>query len=243
MRALWSFYVILTSADREKAKIAKSQQLAEDCRTNRCRDTRISYPSSSFVHFSQNKKPRQTSKALLYRATYFAPQAQQSIPLQKMPPQRTETPAALQSTLLQKTSSPPIETPQSIPSRSPLQHLFPCSANIPQATPSPSPLRDLTRLLRKIQDKDEITLSIGIFPLLHCQPNGEYRPYAQGFRLGLALYVDVFNLYTLLNERWVSSGAIDGMFAELAVLLLGVQLMSSEKAFIHLCKLKQNGLV
>ena len=59
----------------------------------------------------------------------------------------------------------------------------------------------------------------------------------------MALYVDVFNLYTLLDERWVNSAAIDGVLAELAVLSSGVQLISSEKAFIHLCKLKQNGLV
>ena len=47
----------------------------------------------------------------------------------------------------------------------------------------------------------------------------------------------------LLDKRWVSSGAIDGVLAELAVLSPGMQLMSSENAFIHLCKLKQNGLV
>ena len=41
-----------------------------------------------------------------------------------------------------------------------------------------------------------VALTIGAFPLLHRQPNGEYRPFATSFRLGMALYVDVFNLYT-----------------------------------------------
>ena len=103
--------------------------------------------------------------------------------------------------------------------------------------------RDLTLLLHKIQNKDEIALIISTFPLLHCQPNGEYRPFAKSLRLGMALYVDVLNLYTLLDELWVSLGAIDGVLAELAVLSPAVQSMSSEKTFIHLCKLLQNGSV
>lgn len=60
-----------------------------------------------------------------------------------------------------------------------------------------------------------------------------------GFRLGMALYVDLYNLSTLLDGQWLTSGAIDGVLAEMAVLSEGVQLMSSEKAFYHLCKLKR----
>lgn len=36
----------------------------------------------------------------------------------------------------------------------------------------------------------------------------------------MPLYIDVSNLYTLLDQRWLWSGAIDGVLAELAVLLL-----------------------
>ena len=101
----------------------------------------------------------------------------------------------------------------------------------------------LDRLICKIQDKDEIALAIGAFPLLHSQLNGEYCPVARGFQLGMALYVDLFALCSLMDRQWLSSGAIDGVLAELAVVLPGVQLMSSEKAFCHYCKLKQKTTV
>ena len=104
------------------------------------------------------------------------------------------------------------------------------------------PCGDLTQLLCKTRNKDSIALAIGTFPLLHCQPNGNYRPFATGFRLGMALYIDVSNLYTLLDQRWLCSGAIDDVLAELALLLLRVQLMSSKKVFVDLCKSKQNEL-
>lgn len=95
------------------------------------------------------------------------------------------------------------------------------------------PRESLTQLLSKIQSKDSIALAISTFPLLHHQPNGEYRPFAKGFRCGMALYVDVYTLYTFMDRQWLSSGAIDGALAELAVLSPGVQLMSSEKAYYH----------
>lgn len=101
----------------------------------------------------------------------------------------------------------------------------------------------LNQLFRKIQNNDEIALAIGAFPLLHRQSDGEYRPFAKGFRRGMALYVDMYTLCTLLDRQWLSSGAIDGVLAKLAELSPGVQLMSSEKAYLHFCKLRINDTV
>lgn len=101
----------------------------------------------------------------------------------------------------------------------------------------------LVTLKHQLQSKNNVALVIGSFPLLHRQVNGKYEPYARSFRLGLHIYVDLFNLATLLNGQWLSSFAIDGILAELAVLSPGVQLMSSENTFLHYCKLKQNKLV
>lgn len=59
----------------------------------------------------------------------------------------------------------------------------------------------------------------------------------------MALYVDMYTLCTLLDHQWLSSGAIDGVLAELAELSPGVQLMSSEKAYLHFCNLRINDTV
>ena len=103
--------------------------------------------------------------------------------------------------------------------------------------------RELTHLFRKIRQRDEVALAIGAFLVLHCQPDGEYCLFAKGFRLGMALFVDVFGLYSLLDREWLSAGAINSVLAELAVLSPRVQLMSSEKAYYHYCKLKQKQTV
>lgn len=52
----------------------------------------------------------------------------------------------------------------------------------------------------------------------------------------MTLYIYMLNLYTLLDRQWLSSRTIDKIFAELAVLLLGIKLISFEKVFYHLCK-------
>lgn len=59
----------------------------------------------------------------------------------------------------------------------------------------------------------------------------------------MALYVDIYILCTLLDCQWLSLGAIDGVLAELAELSLGVQLILSEKAYLHFYKLTINDKV
>ena len=59
----------------------------------------------------------------------------------------------------------------------------------------------------------------------------------------MVLYVDMYTLCTLLDPQWLSSGAIDGVLAELAELSPEVQLMLSEKAYLHFCKLRINDTV
>lgn len=49
--------------------------------------------------------------------------------------------------------------------------------------------------------------------------------------------VGLFSLMTLLNSVWLSSSAIDGVLAELVILMPGVQLMSSKRAFCQFCKI------
>lgn len=44
--------------------------------------------------------------------------------------------------------------------------------------------RLLNQLFCKIQNNDKIALAIGTFPLLHCQPNSEYRLFAKSFDVG-----------------------------------------------------------
>lgn len=102
------------------------------------------------------------------------------------------------------------------------------------------PDEELAHLKCKLQERDEIALAIGKFPLLHRQSNGEYAPYAEGFRLGMNLHVDIFALMSLLDNAWLEANAIDGVIAELAVLSSGVQLMSSEMAFYVMCKLERD---
>lgn len=99
---------------------------------------------------------------------------------------------------------------------------------------------NLRKLKRKLQADDEIALAIGSFPLLHCQSNGEYAPYAEGCRLGINFHLDLSTLMTFLDNGWLSSSAIGGTLTKLAEFSPGVQLMSSEKVFYHLCKLRQN---
>ena len=63
-----------------------------------------------------------------------------------------------------------------------------------------SPKR-LHQLFCKIRNNDKIALAISAFPLLHRQPDGEYCPFAKGFRCGMALYVDMYTLCTLLDHQ------------------------------------------
>ena len=41
--------------------------------------------------------------------------------------------------------------------------------------------RHFSQLFRKIYNNDKIALIIGIFSLLYCQPDGEYRPFIKEF--------------------------------------------------------------
>lgn len=53
----------------------------------------------------------------------------------------------------------------------------------------------------------------------------------------MALCIDIFNPNTLLDRKYLSLRVIDEVFAELAMLLLGVQLVLFEKRFYYLYKL------
>lgn len=59
----------------------------------------------------------------------------------------------------------------------------------------------------------------------------------------MALYIDIYTLCTFFDYQWLSSGAINDILAELAELLPGVQLLLSEKAYFHFCKLRINNRV
>lgn len=54
------------------------------------------------------------------------------------------------------------------------------------------------------------------------------------------LCLGLFNSLTFLDSEWLCATAIDGVLTESAALLSGVQSMSSEKAYYHLCKVKRN---
>ena len=74
--------------------------------------------------------------------------------------------------------------------------------------------------------KDEIALIISTFPF---SEKGPHR--------WIDLGDNIFNLSTLINRKWLSDSAIDGVLSQLAMLLLGVQLMLFTKAFLHLYRL------
>lgn len=101
----------------------------------------------------------------------------------------------------------------------------------------------LEKLDSKLRELDQIALTIGQIPLVHCQSDGEYGTFVKGHGLGMEFYLDLFSLCTLLDGEWLSSGVIDGVLAELAGLSSGVQLMSSEKTFYHACSLQRNGSI
>ncbi|MCJ1463754.1 hypothetical protein MMC07_002363 [Pseudocyphellaria aurata] len=101
----------------------------------------------------------------------------------------------------------------------------------------------LKKLDSKLREHDEIALTIGAIPLLHRQSNGEYGTFVKVHGPGMEFYLDLFSLCTLLDGEWLSSSAIDGVLAELAVISSGVQLMSSEKTYFHACSLLRNGSI
>lgn len=101
-------------------------------------------------------------------------------------------------------------------------------------------LEGLEKLKCKLQERDEIALAIGTSLLLHRQPDGEYAPYAEGSRLGIHFHLDLFALFTLLDDEWLSSTVIDCILAKFAEPSSGVQLASSEMVFWLFCKLQGN---
>ncbi|MCJ1425342.1 hypothetical protein MMC29_003230 [Sticta canariensis] len=98
----------------------------------------------------------------------------------------------------------------------------------------------VTEFADKLRANDEIALMIGTLPLLYRLPSGKLSLSKTGFRLGMNLHVDLFDFLTFMDGEWLSSTAIDGVLAELARVSPGVQLMSSQKAYEHICKLRQD---
>lgn len=58
----------------------------------------------------------------------------------------------------------------------------------------------LNQLFCEIQNNDKIAVAISAFPLLHCQPDSEYRLFAKSFQCGMVLYIDIYTLCTLLDH-------------------------------------------
>ena len=101
--------------------------------------------------------------------------------------------------------------------------------------------RDLvTEFAAELRANDEVALVIGTFPLLYRLPSGKLSLSKTGSRLGMNLLVDLFAFLTLRDGEWLTSTVIDGVLAELALISPGVQLMSAQKAYEYICKLRQN---